>query len=95
MPDLPKQRSPLFDFSTSRRARIRAKYMAGDRFLEAAALEGLTDRLSTVTRKFENGLWIGESVPPQIAPFPRPGTARISMPRKPWLPRPTGCSIWR
>jgi SAM-dependent methyltransferase len=69
MPHLPKQRSPLFDFSTSRRARIRAKAMAGDRFLETAALEGLTDRLSTVTRKFEHGLWIGESVPPQIAPF--------------------------
>jgi len=43
--------------------------MAGDRFLEAAALEGLTDRLSTVTRKFEHGLWIGESLPPQIRPF--------------------------
>jgi len=69
MPDLPKQRAPLFDFSASRRARMRAKAMTGDRFLEAAALEGLIDRLSTVTRKFENGLWIGESVPHQIAPF--------------------------
>jgi len=68
MPD----RSPsLFDFSASLRARTRAKRLAGDRFLERAAAEGLADRLAAVTRKFEKGLWIGDVVPPEIAPFAR------------------------
>jgi len=73
MPHLPNNngRPPLFDFSASRRARDRARVLAGDRFLERAAAEGLADRLAAVTRKFENGLWIGigETVPPEIKPF--------------------------
>jgi SAM-dependent methyltransferase len=71
MPHLPNNngRPPLFDFSASRRARDRARVLAGDRFLERAAAEGLADRLAAVTRKFENGLWIGETMPPEIKPF--------------------------
>jgi SAM-dependent methyltransferase len=37
--------------------------------LERAAAEGLADRLAAVTRTFENGLWIGDALPPVIAPF--------------------------
>jgi SAM-dependent methyltransferase len=76
MPDLPnnkgpnhKERPPLFDFSASRRARHRANVLSGDRFLHQTAAEGLADRLAAVTRKFESGLWIGDAVPPEIAPF--------------------------
>jgi SAM-dependent methyltransferase len=71
--------APLFDFSASVHARRRALKLAGDRFLDRAAAEGLADRLATVTRKFERGLWIGapaseseqsnKSIPPEIAPF--------------------------
>ena len=74
-------RSPLFDFSATRRARRRARLLAGDRFLDQAATEGLADRLAAVTRKFAAGLWIGapanegeptkDPVPPDIAPFAR------------------------
>jgi SAM-dependent methyltransferase len=32
-------------------------------------VEGVADRLAAVTRKFERGLYIGERVPPEIAPF--------------------------
>jgi SAM-dependent methyltransferase len=59
----------LFDFSASVHARRRALKLAGDRFLDRAAAEGLADRLAAVTRKFERGLWIGHDVPPEIAPF--------------------------
>ncbi len=69
MPDLPTRRPPLFDFSAAARARDRATRLAGDRFLDAAALEGLCDRLSAVTRRFERGLWIGEAVPDPVLPF--------------------------
>jgi SAM-dependent methyltransferase len=81
MPDLPNQsgptqsgpnhkgRPPLFDFSASLQARRRADALAGDRFLHRAAAEGLADRLAAVTRKFEKGLWIGDQVPAEIAPF--------------------------
>lgn len=62
-------RPPLFDLSAKQRAQKRANHLAGDRFLDAAALEGLTDRLSAVTRRFERGLWIGEAVPDPIRPF--------------------------
>ncbi|HVW73389.1 MAG TPA: methyltransferase domain-containing protein [Rhizomicrobium sp.] len=62
-------RPPLFDFSAVRHARARARRLAGDRFLERAAAEGLADRLSAVTRRFARGLWIGEAVPGDIAPF--------------------------
>lgn len=44
--------------------------LAGDRFLDHAAAEGLSDRLAAVTRKFTRGLWIGHGAPaPEIAPF--------------------------
>jgi SAM-dependent methyltransferase len=71
MSDLPnhKGRPPLFDFSAALRARKRARRLAGDRFLDQAAAEGLADRLAAVTRKFERGLWIGDAVPPEILPF--------------------------
>ena len=64
-------RPPLFDFPAKQRAQKRADHLAGDRFLDAAALEGLTDRLSAVTRRFERGLWIGAAVPDPIRPFAR------------------------
>jgi SAM-dependent methyltransferase len=67
----PIRRPPLFDFAASRRARLRARALGGDRFLEQAAMEGLADRLTAVTRTFENALWIGETVPPGIQPFAR------------------------
>ena len=71
MSDLPnhKARAPLFDFSAALRARERARWLAGERFLDQAASEGLADRLTAVTRKFERGLWIGDAVPPEILPF--------------------------
>jgi len=59
----------LFDYSAQRRARERANRLDGDRFLEKAALEGVIDRLSAVTRTFEKGLWIGDAVPNEIQPF--------------------------
>jgi SAM-dependent methyltransferase len=62
-------RPPLFDFAAGLHARRRALKLAGDRFLDRAAAEGLADRLSAVTRKFTLGLWIGDSIPPEIAPF--------------------------
>ena len=49
----------LFDFAAAARAQERAARLQGDRFLHAAALEGLFDRLSAVTRRFAQGLWIG------------------------------------
>ena len=66
---MPEDRAPLFDFPAKQRAQKRANHLAGDRFLDAAALEGLTDRLAAVTRRFERGLWIGEAVPEPIRPF--------------------------
>jgi SAM-dependent methyltransferase len=62
-------RPPLFDFHTAARARARAKAQAGDTFLATAAAEGIADRLAAVTRRFENGLLVGDTVPPQIASF--------------------------
>ena len=66
---MPQSRPTVFDFSASLRARQRAARLAGDRFLDQAAAEGLADRLAAVTRRFENGLWIGGEVPGQMAPF--------------------------
>jgi SAM-dependent methyltransferase len=59
----------LFDFHAARSARKRAGRIAGDRFLDRAALEGLIERLAAVTRRFEQGLWIGEALPPVLAPL--------------------------
>jgi SAM-dependent methyltransferase len=66
---MPETRPPLFDFSAALRARARADSLAGDRFLDQAAAEGLADRLAAVMRKFARGLWIGAAVPPEIAAF--------------------------
>jgi SAM-dependent methyltransferase len=66
---MPEPRPPLFDFSAKTRARARAARLAGDRFLDTAAAEGLAERLSAVTRRFARGLWIGDSVPEAIRPF--------------------------
>jgi SAM-dependent methyltransferase len=65
------ERSTLFDFRTAHAARMRAGRIAGDRFLDQAAIEGLNDRLAAVTRRFEHGLWIGEALPPAMAPRAR------------------------
>lgn len=62
-------RPSLFDFPAVLRARLRAQALAGDRFLEQAAAEGLADRLSAVTRRFARGLFVGDAVPPQLAAF--------------------------
>ncbi|HZQ40856.1 MAG TPA: methyltransferase domain-containing protein [Rhizomicrobium sp.] len=66
---MPETQPPLFDFSAKERARKRAARLAGDRFLDLAGLEGLCDRLSSVTRRFQRGLWIGEAVPDPVRPF--------------------------
>src|SRR6185437_992896 len=66
---MPTERLPLFDFRAARAARARANRIAGERFLDQAALEGLTDRLAAVTRRFQHGLWIGETLPQEIEPF--------------------------
>jgi len=66
---MPENQPPLFDFSARQRAQKRALRLAGDRFLDLAALDGLCDRLASVTRRFERGLWIGEAVPEPIRPF--------------------------
>jgi len=66
---MPENQPPLFDFSARQRAQKRAVRLAGDRFLDLAALDGLCDRLASVTRRFERGLWIGEAVPEPIRPF--------------------------
>ncbi len=62
-------RPPLFDFRTARLRQARAKAMAGDAFLALGAVEGLADRLATVTRRFEAGLWIGEGLPESLRGF--------------------------
>jgi SAM-dependent methyltransferase len=71
--------TPLFDFAAAIRAQERAHRRQGDTFLFAAAAEGLADRLATVRRRFESGLWIGatasegehldKSVPEVLKPF--------------------------
>ncbi len=62
-------RPPLFDFHTAARARARARTLAGDTFLDAAAAEGIADRLAAVTRRFERGLLVGPALPREITPF--------------------------
>ena len=50
--------------------RARAERIGGDRFLELAAAEGLADRLSAGNPALRSaGLWIGDAVPDEIAPF--------------------------
>jgi SAM-dependent methyltransferase len=62
-------RPPLFDFRTAQMRQARAKAMAGDTFLAQGAIEGLADRLATVTRRFESGLWIGDGLPEALHGF--------------------------
>ena len=59
-------RPPLFDFRTARMRQDRARRLNGDRFLEQAAVEGLTDRLQAVTRHFSAGVMIGGTAPPEL-----------------------------
>jgi len=63
------ERPMIFDFRAALASRRRARRIMGDRFLDQAALEGLCDRLAAVTRRFDQGLWIGEAVPPAIQAF--------------------------
>jgi len=63
------ERPIIFDFQAARAARLRARRIAGDRFLDQAALEGLCDRLAAVTRRFDHGLWVGDALPPAMRPF--------------------------
>ena len=65
------ERPMIFDFRAAQASRARARRIAGDRFLDQAALEGLGDRLAAVTRRFDHGLWIGEAPPPAIRSFAR------------------------
>jgi SAM-dependent methyltransferase len=60
---------PLFDFRTAQAARARAARIGGDRFLDAAGLDGLLHRLSAVTRSFDRGLWVGDVLPHGIKRF--------------------------
>jgi SAM-dependent methyltransferase len=64
-----QDRPLLFDVSASLRARLRAARLAGDRFLDRAAADGLAERLAAVTRRFARGLFVGDAVPAEIAPF--------------------------
>jgi len=64
-----KERPRLFDFRTAQSARTRARRIKGDRFLDAAGLDGLVHRLSSVTRRFAHGLWLGDAVPDNIKAF--------------------------
>jgi SAM-dependent methyltransferase len=66
---MPAARPSLFDFRTARMAQARALRLGGDRFLDRAAVEGLADRLATVTRRFQAGLIIGESLPEALRGF--------------------------
>jgi SAM-dependent methyltransferase len=63
------ERPPLFDFRTAQTARARAARIGTDRFLDAAGLDGLLHRLSTVTRRFDRGLWVGDALPGGIRSF--------------------------
>jgi SAM-dependent methyltransferase len=76
--------TPLFDFAAATRAQERADRLQGDRFLHAAAMEGLVDRLSAVTRRFDQGLWIangGEQTNNLIPDAVRPFATRWSLGR--------------
>ena len=64
-----RRMTPLFDFAAAARAQERARRLKGDTFLFTATAEGLADRLSAVTRHFESGLWIGDTVPEALRPF--------------------------
>ncbi|MBV9548551.1 MAG: methyltransferase domain-containing protein [Alphaproteobacteria bacterium] len=54
---------PLFDFPAICHAQERARRLDGDTFLFTVSAEALADRLATVTRRFQNALWVGNHVP--------------------------------
>jgi SAM-dependent methyltransferase len=62
-------RPSLFDFRTARMRRARAARLDSDRFLDNHAVEGLAERLSAVTRRFETGLMIGNAIPAPLEVF--------------------------
>ena len=62
-------RPPLFDFRTARMRQDRARRLKGERFFDRTALEGLGDRLASVTRRFSHGLMVGAAVPPEMKAF--------------------------
>jgi len=70
------ERPMIFDFRAAQASRRRARRIGGDRFLDQAALDGLCDRLAAVTRRFDHGLWIGETLPPEIQAFAREWSVR-------------------
>lgn len=61
--------SLLFDRKAAALAQQRAERLGGDRFLERAAIEGLAERLLTVKRRFQSGLWLGRAVPEELRRF--------------------------
>ncbi|MGH6828096.1 MAG: methyltransferase domain-containing protein [Rhizomicrobium sp.] len=67
---------PLFDFGAARRASARAARIGADRFLDSATKDGLTHRLSAVTRRFAAGLVVGEKLPEALRPFAGDWTVR-------------------
>jgi SAM-dependent methyltransferase len=71
---MPSERPHLFDFHAAKAARSRAQRIKGDRFLDAAGLDGLIHRLSTVTRGFARGLWLGDELPESVKAFARDWT---------------------
>lgn len=66
----------IFDFRAARALRLRAGRIAGDRFLDQAAQDGLCDRLAAVARRFDHGLWIGEALPPAMRSLAREWSIR-------------------
>lgn len=64
---------PLFDAAAVAHAGARASRIQGERFLVQAGADGLADRLAAVTRRFDRGLWIGDSA--QTIPAPLAGFA--------------------
>jgi SAM-dependent methyltransferase len=72
--------TPLFDFAAALHAQERARRLQGDTFLFTAGAEGLADRLSAVTRRFQHGLWIGDAPPAALQGFAaRWSTARFDV----------------
>jgi SAM-dependent methyltransferase len=69
LPAMTGARPPLFDFRIARMRQLRASRLDGDRFLDHAAGDGLAGRLETVTRRFEQGLVIGDAVPQTLRRF--------------------------
>jgi SAM-dependent methyltransferase len=62
-------RPALFDFRTARMRRARAARLGSDRFLEEQAVEGLAERLAAVTRRFETGLTVGNTISAPLEVF--------------------------